>query len=113
MSRYLFSASLALVCPFVTDCTSTTLAVGDPAAKTTVRGSAAGATYSNAGQLGRCAAPLGSIALIEDASQPWLRTLSSDYRIESTVPLLQLMVQQSNCFVVERGKGMHAMQTER
>ncbi|MEZ5728624.1 MAG: hypothetical protein R3E48_11800 [Burkholderiaceae bacterium] len=51
--------------------------------------------------------------MIENQSQPWYAQLRS-YQLGSTVPLVRLMVQQSNCFViVERGRAMHQMQQER
>jgi hypothetical protein len=44
---------------------------------------------------------------------PWYQQLSQ-YKLGSTVPVLRLMVQQSNCFViVERGAAMEKMMGER
>ncbi|HEX7523598.1 MAG TPA: peptidoglycan-binding protein [Candidatus Deferrimicrobium sp.] len=52
--------------------------------------------------------------MVEDKSAPWYATLTREYRFTSTVPVLRLLIQQSNCFiVVERGQGMRAMQEER
>lgn len=89
--------------------------MGAPAAKTTVRGAAAGSSSAGAGSnMERCDKPLGTMALVEEANQPWLRTLMADYRINSTIPLLRLMIQQSNCFViVERGSALNNMMGER
>jgi curli biogenesis system outer membrane secretion channel CsgG len=79
-----------------------------------VGGSAAGATAQKTGQLERCDKPLGTVAIVEQQNEPWFRRLHNDYKLESTVPLLRLMVQQSNCFVVvERGRAMNNMMQER
>lgn len=77
-------------------------------------GSAAGGNSANAGQVEHCSAPLGTVAIIEDHNKEWYRQLRNDYKLSSTTPLLRLMVQQSNCFVVvERGRGMQGMARER
>jgi len=78
-------------------------------------GGAAGANASNASAtLERCDKPFGTLALVEDQGGDWYRYLTSDLRLGSTVPLLRLLVQQSNCFVVvERGRGMDNMMQER
>ena len=45
---------------------------------------------------------------------PWYYRLTREYKLTSTVPLIRLLVQQSNCFViVERGRAVGQMQTER
>jgi curli biogenesis system outer membrane secretion channel CsgG len=89
--------------------------MGSPNAKTTATGAAGGATSSGANaQLERCDRPLGTLALLEDQNSDWYRILTGEYRLTSTVPLLRLLVQQSNCFVVvERGRGFQGMTTER
>ncbi len=88
--------------------------MGDNSAKTVATGSAGGASSHNANtQLERCDATLGTLAVVEDQSQPWYGQLRS-YKLDSTVPLIRLLVQQSNCFVVvERGRAMNQMQQER
>lgn len=79
-----------------------------------VGGSAAGSTAEASGELERCDSPMGTVAILEDTSQGWYRELRRKYKLSSTTPLLRLMVQQSNCFVVvERGRGMSTMQRER
>ena len=89
--------------------------MGDESAKTPVTGSAGGATSTNANaQLEHCDETLGTLAVIEDQSQPWYHQLTREYKLTSTVPLIRLLVQQSNCFVVvERGRALHQMQQER
>jgi hypothetical protein len=53
------------------------------------------------------------MALQEDTSAPWYAQLRG-YQLGSTIPVLRLMMQQSNCFViVERGAAMNNMMRER
>ncbi len=92
-----------------------TMDMGNSGAKTAATGSAGGANAQNANaSLERCDRPLGTMAIIEDTSAPWYGILTGQYKLGSTVPVLKLLVQQSNCFVVvERGRGMNAMMGER
>jgi curli biogenesis system outer membrane secretion channel CsgG len=78
-------------------------------------GAAAGTNASNASTtLEKCDKPYGTLALVEDQGGDWYRYLTTDLRLGSTVPLLRLMAQQSNCFVVvERGRAMNNMMGER
>jgi hypothetical protein len=89
--------------------------VGDEKAKTVVTGSAGGSTTTNENKnLEKCDRSLGTLAVVEDQSQPWFAQFQRDARLTSTVPLIRLLVQQSNCFVVvERGRAMNQMQQER
>lgn len=79
-----------------------------------VGGAAGGSNAENAGQIERCDESLGTVALVENQNASWFYELRNKYKLESTVPLLRLMVQQSNCFVVvERGRAMNNMMQER
>jgi hypothetical protein len=82
--------------------------------KGAVTGAAGGATADGAsGTLERCDQTLGTIGVVEDQNAGWYRTLQS-YKLGSTVPVLRMMIQQSNCFVVvERGAAMQNMNVER
>ncbi len=82
--------------------------------KGAVTGAAGGAASEGANStLERCDQALGTIGVVEDQSAGWYRTLQS-YKLGSTVPVLRMMIQQSNCFVVvERGAAMQNMQVER
>jgi hypothetical protein len=82
--------------------------------KGAVTGAAGGATADGANSsLERCDQALGTIGVVEDQNAGWYRTLQS-YKLGSTVPVLRMMIQQSNCFVVvERGAAMQNMQMER
>jgi peptidoglycan hydrolase-like protein with peptidoglycan-binding domain len=88
---------------------------GDASAKTVATGAAGGSSAENASaNLERCDRPFGSIAVIEDQNASWYHILSGQYRLTSTVPVLRLLIQQSNCFiVVDRGRAMANMQQER
>ncbi|MGC4075689.1 MAG: CsgG/HfaB family protein [Rubrivivax sp.] len=82
--------------------------------KGTVSGAAGGQTAEgDNGGLEKCTESLGTLALQEDTAAPWFLQLSQ-YNLGSTVPVLRLMIQQSNCFViVERGGAMRNMEMER
>ncbi|MFA9216058.1 MAG: CsgG/HfaB family protein [Sphingomonadaceae bacterium] len=94
---------------------ASTMNMGDPGAKTAATGAAGGATAHGANkQLEHCDKTLGTLTLVEEANQPWLYQLTQEYHVQSTVPLLRLIIQQSNCFVVvERGRAFQNMQAER
>ncbi|OKY27175.1 CsgG/HfaB family protein [Thalassotalea sp. PP2-459] len=81
-----------------------------------VSGGAAGsnAENDNAG-LEKCTLPLGTLSVFEDTSLAWWHDYRRRYpKLGSTLPVVRLMIQQSNCFVVvERGKAMNAMNRER
>ncbi|MBC7858438.1 MAG: peptidoglycan-binding protein [Burkholderiaceae bacterium] len=89
--------------------------MGAPEAKTVATGAAGGAAAQGANaQLEHCPKSLGTVTIVEDANQPWFAQFSNEYHIQSTIPLLRIIVQQSNCFViVERGKAFNNMQGER
>jgi curli biogenesis system outer membrane secretion channel CsgG len=64
-------------------------------------------------QLEQCNETLGTLAVVEDRNAGWYRTMQQ-YQVQSTVPLLRMLIQQSNCFVVvERGAAMNVMRQER
>lgn len=64
-------------------------------------------------QLEKCTETLGTLAVVEDRNASWYRTMQQ-YQIQSTVPLLRMLIQESNCFVVvERGQAMNVMMQER
>lgn len=89
--------------------------MGSERAKTVATGSAGGATATNANaQLERCDQSLGTLAVVEDQGQQWYYYLTREYKLQSTVPLIRMLVQQSNCFVVvERGRAFNQMSQER
>ena len=89
--------------------------MGDNSARTPVTGSAGGASSQNANaQLQHCDQSLGTVAVVEDQNAQWYYRLTREYQLTSTVPLIRLLIQQSNCFVVvERGRAFNQMQGER
>ena len=109
--------ALGLLCAtaVLSGCDSMPVRMGDSGAKTVATGAAGGASAENASsQLERCDKPFGTIAVVEDQAASWYQVLTGQYRLTSTVPVLRLLMQQSNCFiVVERGRAMNNMQQER
>lgn len=99
----------------LTGCAGTMPVIGDTSAKTVSTGSAGGGSAQGANEkLQKCATTLGTITFVEDASEPWWHEFHRQYQMQSTLPLLRMIVQQSNCFVVvERGRAMNNMQQER
>jgi curli biogenesis system outer membrane secretion channel CsgG len=81
---------------------------------TVATGSAAGSTVTGANpELESCPETLGTIAVAEDTSAPWFYDLQRA-RLGPTTPVLRMMIQQSNCFVVvERGRAMGNVMGER
>lgn len=106
----------ALIVTQFSACALTQLNSGDASAKTEITGAAGGENNKNANsKLPRCTETLGTLGVEEDQGEPWFLQFTRDTRLTSTVPLIRLMVQQSNCFViVERGStGMKSLQRER
>lgn len=97
----------------LTACSS--MQMGSEGAKTEATGAAGGQNAQNANsKLEKCTSPLGTIAVVEDTNAPWFGILTGQMKLGSTAPVLKLMIQQSNCFmVVERGRAMNNMMQER
>lgn len=89
--------------------------LGSESAKTSATGSAGGANSQNANsELEICTASLGTVSFHEDRGDDWYSYLTTNLNLPSTIPVLRLLAQQSNCFViVERGKGMDNIMGER
>lgn len=89
--------------------------MGSQAAKTTATGSTAGASSQNANsELERCDASLGTMAVVEDTRSSWYSYLRHDWKLGPTTPVLKMLAQQSNCFVVvERGRAEESLMHER
>lgn len=83
-----------------------TMETGSAAAKTEATGSAGGANSQGANsKLPRCEETLGTIAIVEDTNAPWYVMLTQQRHLGPTTPVLKLLIQQSNCFVVvDRGR---------
>jgi len=108
-----FSMAASVALCSVTGCS--TMQMGSRSAKTEATGSAGGANSQGANKsLAHCTRPLGTIAVTEDTSSPWYNILNGQYHLGPTTPVLKLMIQQSNCFViVDRGRAMGNMMGER
>lgn len=105
--------ALGISMSFLAGCAN--MDMGSQSAKTEATGSAGGANSQGANkQLTHCSAPLGTIAVVEDTNTPWYETLTGQYHLGATTPVIKLMIQQSNCFVVvDRGQAMNNMMGER
>jgi curli biogenesis system outer membrane secretion channel CsgG len=88
--------------------------IGSNNARTAATGAAGGSESQGANsQLERCNESLGTLAVVEDTGAEWYTEMQS-YKLRSTTPVLRMLVQQSNCFVVvERGRAMNNMKQER
>ena len=89
--------------------------MGSEKAGSVVSGGAGGANSEDASAaLERCNSSLGTLAVDEDTYSPWYDRMGQ-YGIRSTVPILRLLAQQSNCFiVVERSRrGLQHIERER
>lgn len=104
--------ALALVPLLLAGCLATAPKLGED--KGTVSGAAGGATAEGQkSNLEKCDETLGTLALQEDQQAPWWFQLR-ERQLGSTIPVLRLMIQQSNCFViVERGRAFANMERER
>jgi hypothetical protein len=111
-TRSTLAASALAAAALLSGCMATAPTLGDN--KGTVSGAAGGAAAEGQNtQLERCSETLGTLALQEDVHAPWYAQLAS-HNLGSTIPVLRLMVQQSNCFViVERGGAMRNLEMER
>ena len=110
--RWLISVALVVTIGLA-ECWATDPVLGG--SKTTATGAAGGATTEGASnQLERCNESLGTVAVVEDQGASWYGYMYQNYKLGSTVPVLRMMIQQSNCFVVvERGRAMNNMMQER
>lgn len=104
MNKFIAAAILSAT---VAGCAQTNLGEGS----SLVTGSAGpdGSSQQKSAQLPRCDRPLGTVALVEKQI-PALAQMG----LTSPVPILRLMVAQSNCFqVVDRGQALTRIEQER
>ena len=114
-TRYIKFLCISSLCVFLVGCKGTMPTLGGGTGNT-VTGGAAGASSSDKNsQLESCDKTMGTMSIFEDTSLPWWGHYRRHYpKLGSTVPVIRMMIQQSNCFViVERGQAMKAMQRER
>jgi len=115
MNRIAISATAALTALLLSGCIATAPVLGGSTGNA-ITGSAGGATTQGENSaLESCDTPLGTLSMLEDTTRPWWNRYYTDFpQLGSTLPVLRLMIQQSNCFVVvERGMAMKAMTKER
>ncbi|MCF6345288.1 MAG: hypothetical protein L3J00_02325 [Thiomicrorhabdus sp.] len=116
MSKKLLIISGVLACSMLSGCISTAPKLGGGKGGGTITGSAGGESSQNKNsKLATCSETLGTVTVFEDRSLPWWSIYKRRApNLGSTIPVIRLMIQQSNCFViVERGGAMKAMQAER
>ena len=111
-ARWLRLAAASAAVAALSGCVATAPKMGEN--KGTVTGAAGGSTTDNSNSaLEKCTETLGTLAMEEDVNAPWYFQLR-EFQLGSTLPVLRLMIQQSNCFViVERGRAMNNMMRER
>lgn len=115
MNRICQYLSLTAAAVLLTSCAATDAVMGGSKGNT-ITGGAGGANSSGANSaLENCDTTLGTLSVFEDTSLPWWHEYRGRYpTLGSTLPVIRLMIQQSNCFVVvERGQAMNAMNRER
>lgn len=116
MLKSFLSASAA--CAFtlaLAGCSGTMPTLGG-ASNMSATGGAGGSSSQGANaQLEHCATPFGTLGVDEDRATNWYSVFTARYpQLGSTIPVLRLMIQQSNCFVVvERGSSFNNMMRER
>lgn len=112
LARSVLKPALLLSPLLLAGCLATAPTMGEN--KGTVSGAAGGATAENQNsKLEHCDESLGTLSLYEDPAAPWWSAMR-ERQLGSTLPVIRLMVQQSNCFVVvERGKAFANMERER
>jgi len=114
--RYLLGlTSTLIICTSLSGCMSTMPKMGGGSGDTITGGTAGSAPSNKNSKLESCTETLGTLSVFEDTSLSWWRDYRRRYpKLGSTLPVIRLMIQQSNCFVVvERGKAMQAMNRER
>ncbi len=111
----LIAAMLCISAINLSGCLSSMPTLGGSSGMTATGAAAGGSSEGASGQLERCDETLGTLAVVEDHSATWWHTYYSRYpNLGSTVPVLRMLIQQSNCFVVvERGLAMRNLQQER
>ena len=107
--RCVGTAGCAAVAVLLGGCLATTPGSGGASA-TAAQGAAAGGTTAGANSsLEKCPDTLGTVRIEENTNASWYGYYNSRYRTGSTVPVLRMLVQQSNCFVVVE-RNQRAMQ---
>lgn len=114
-SKIMKSLAMLVGSMCLTACMSTSPTLGGNSGNTITGGAAGGSADGNNSGLESCDETLGTLSVFEKTQDPWYYIYRQRYpQLGSTLPLIRLMIQQSNCFVVvERGQAMSAISTER
>jgi hypothetical protein len=112
VNKACYLAVAALLASGLSGCLATAPTLGEN--KGVVSGAAGGESAENKNSaLEKCSESLGTLAIEEDVNQPWFLQLRTN-NLGPTKPVLRLMIQQSNCFViVDRGKAYEMAMRER
>ena len=73
---------------------------------------AAGGAQAAKPRIERCDRTLGTISIVEESDQPWMPRFTQEYGMQSTVPLLRLIIEQSTCFIIVE-RAFYNVQAER
>lgn len=104
--------TLAL-CGALAACSGTMPKIGGGGGTSATGGAAGASSEGENPELEHCDSPLGTMAVYEDRRASWYSSLR-DNDLGSTVPVLRVMVQQSNCFaIVDRGQAFDVGMGER
>lgn len=111
MRKTLFTLAAVLFVTSLAACSNMQLMGGGKSPESTAE---AGSNAPTADSMHHCSTPLGTLAVYEDQRSPWYQLLTGQFLLPSTVPVLKLLVQQSNCFViVDRGNALDTAIGER
>ncbi|MDN7577382.1 CsgG/HfaB family protein [Burkholderia contaminans] len=111
MRKTLFTLAAVLFATSLAACSDMQLMGGGKSPDSTA---VAGSNAPTADSMHHCSTPLGTLAVYEDQQSPWYQLLTRQYQLPSTVPVLKLLIQQSNCFViVDRGNALDTAIGER
>ncbi len=115
--RKKFNSLLAtlLITTMTAGCMSTAPKMGSSEGNTITGGAGGASADGENPSIEKCDETLGTLSLFEDTSLSWWHDYRTRYpKLGSTIPVIRLMIQQSNCFVVvERGAMMASMNRER
>jgi curli biogenesis system outer membrane secretion channel CsgG len=108
MSLRFISVATVAAAALLAGCDTSSTQLGSGGTMATGGASMGGGSQGAAPQLARCQAPLGTVALVEE-QYPALAQAG----LTSPIPVLRLMITQSNCFnVVDRGEALTRIQEE-
>jgi curli biogenesis system outer membrane secretion channel CsgG len=110
-----FAGAVITLLFFLFGCSGTQPILGGSSGMTATGAAGGSSTTGGNSQLEHCAESFGTLSVDEDHTAPWWSAYYSRYpNLGSTAPVLRMLIQQSNCFVVvERGRSMSNVMKER